>query len=414
MSPQDRQLRRGWTTGTCATAAAKAAYTALLTGEFPDPVEVTLPRGERVCFALAITRKDTGTATAGVVKDAGDDPDVTHGALVLATVRAAAPGAGVTFRAGAGVGIVTRAGLPIPPGEPAINPAPRRMIRDAIAEVAAGCPRLSLAGCAGVSPALPLSATPAPVARSNADGPPAHPGTKGCECDVEVEISVADGERLAAKTLNPRLGIVGGLSILGTTGIVIPFSCAAWIHSIQRGIDVARAEGLAHIAGSTGRSSETAVQEFHQLPEMALIDMGDFVGGMLKYLRRHPVARVTIAGGVGKMTKLAQGLLDLHAKRGSVDFAALASLAGVAGAPEAVMQRIMASNTAAEAFGHAAAANVMLGDAVARAARASAIGVVAGSGIDIEIVLFDRDGQLAGHAPFGSHHDGAPPRNRRR
>jgi cobalt-precorrin-5B (C1)-methyltransferase len=364
------RLRRGWTTGTCATAAAKAAYTALLTGEFPDPVEVTLPRGERVCFALAVARQDAGSATAGVVKDAGDDPDVTHGALVLATVRATAPGSGVTFRAGAGVGTVTRPGLPVPPGEPAINPVPRRMICDAIAEVAAA--------------------------------------------DVEVEIGVADGERLAARTLNARLGIVGGLSILGTTGIVVPYSCAAWIHSIQRGIDVARAAGLDHIAGSTGSSSEAAVQKLYHLPEIALIDMGDFVGGMLKYLRRHPVARVTIAGGVGKMAKLAQGLLDLHSKRGSVDLVALAGFAKAAGASEALVQRIMAANTAAEAFGDAAAANVMLGDRVARAARETAADVVADSGVDIEIILFDRDGGLAGHAPFGSHHEMAPPRNRRR
>src|SRR5258708_852530 len=380
------RLRRGWTTGTCATAAAKAAYTALLTGEFPDPVEVTLPRGERVSFALAVARKDAGSATAGVVKDAGDDPDVTHGALVLATVRTAAPGSGVTFRAGAGVGIVTRPGLPIPPGEPAINPVPRRMICDAIAEVAAGT--------AGVPPAPSLS-------EKEKSGRDARGPGEGWGCDVEVEIGVADGERLAARTLNARLGIVGGLSILGTTGIVVPYSCAAWIHSIQRGIDVARAAGLDHVAGSTGSNSEAAVQKLHHLPEMALIDMGDFVGGMLKYLRRHPVARVTIAGGVGKMTNLAQRLLDLHSKRGSVDLAALAGFAQAAGASEALVQRIMAANTAAEAFAHAAAANVMLGDEVARAAREIAAEVVANSGIDIEIVLFDRDGRLVGHAPFG-------------
>ncbi len=375
MSPPDRPLRRGWTTGTCATAAAKAAYMALLTGEFPDPVEVTLPRCERPSFALAMTRRERDCATAGVVKDAGDDPDVTHGALVLATVRAAAPGSGVVFRAGVGVGIVTRAGLPIPPGEPAINPVPRRMICDAVAEVAAA-----------------------------ANGPG----------DVEVEISVADGERLAARTLNGRLGIVGGLSILGTTGIVVPYSCAAWIDSIRRGIDVARAAGLTHIAASTGSNSESAVQKFHRLPEMALIDMGDFVGGMLKHLRRNPVARVTIAGGVGKMTKLAQGLVDLHSKRGAVDLAALADFAKAAGGSEVLMQKVMASNTAAEAFMHAAAANVTLGDEVARAARQTATSMVANSSIDVEIVVFDRDGRLVGHAPFGSHHDDSPPRNRRR
>src|SRR6202044_1382853 len=136
MERQERPLRRGWTTGACATAAAKAAFAALVTGEFPDPVEVTLPRGERPGFALAMTRREGEAASAGVVKDAGDDPDVTHGALVVATVRLGQPGAGVTFRAGEGIGTVTRAGLPVPPGEPAINPVPRRMIQDAIAEVA--------------------------------------------------------------------------------------------------------------------------------------------------------------------------------------------------------------------------------------------------------------------------------------
>jgi cobalt-precorrin-5B (C1)-methyltransferase len=372
--PDDRPLRRGWTTGACATAAAKAAYTALLTGEFRDPVEITLPGGERPWFALAVTQRDADSATAGVVKDAGDDPDVTHGALIFATVRAAAPGSGVTFRAGKGVGTVTRPGLPVPPGEPAINPAPRRMIRDAIAEAAAA------AGGSG---------------------------------DAEVEISVEGGEQLAARTLNARLGIIGGLSILGTTGIVVPYSCAAWIHSIQRGIDVARAAGLGHIAGATGSSSEAAVQKFHQLPETALIDMGDFVGGMLKYLRRHPVARVTIAGGVAKMTKLAQGRLDLHAKRGVVDLVALAGFARAAGGPDELAQRIIASNTAAEAFAHAAAAGVPLGDEVARAAQRTAADVMAGAGIDIEVLLFDREGRLAGQALFRSIHDTAPARNRR-
>src|SRR5437763_4973366 len=321
MSSQDAPLRRGWTTGACATAAAKAAYTALLTGEFPDPVEVTLPRGKRASFALAVNRREADRATAGVIKDAGDDPDVTHGALVLVTVRAAARGSGVCFRAGEGVGTVTRAGLPVPPGEPAINPAPRAMIREALAQVATA---------ANTSP------------------------------DVEVEIAIPGGEALAARTLNGRLGIVGGLSILGTTGIVVPYSCSAWIHSIYQGIDVARAAGLTLIAGATGAASGAAVRKLHDLPESALIDMGDFVGGMLKYLRRHPVPKVTIAGGVAKMSKLAQGLLDLHSKRGAVDLPWLAGVAEAVGASPALRERMLASNTAAEAFAHAQAEGVAL------------------------------------------------------
>jgi cobalt-precorrin-5B (C1)-methyltransferase len=375
MDPQHRPLRRGWTTGACATAAAKAAYAAFVTGDFPDPVAVTLPRGERPSFALAVTRKNVGSATAGVIKDAGDDPDVTHGALVLVTVRAGKPGTGVTFHAGEGVGTVTRPGLPVPPGEPAINPVPRRMIQAAISEVAVAI-----------------------------NGP----------SDVEVEIAIPGGEALAQKTLNGRLGIVGGLSILGTTGIVIPYSCSAWIHSIHRGIDVARAMGVTHIAGSTGASSEAAIQKLYDLSETALIDMGDFVGGMLKYVRTHPVPRVTIAGGVAKMTKLAQGLLDLHSKRGEVDLAALAALADASGGSPALHTQILSANTAAEAFAQAAAAGVALGDTVARAAHATAARVVEGRDVAIEVALFDREGRLVGRAPFGPAHSDAPPRNRRR
>ncbi len=354
-------MRRGWTTGTCAAAAAKAAYAALVTGEFPDPVEVTLPGGERPSFALAMTQTENGAATAGIIKDAGDDPDVTHGALICATVRRGGAGAGVTFRAGEGVGMVTRPGLPVLPGEPAINPVPRRMIQDAIAEVAAAT---------------------------------------GAAADADVEISVPGGEALAAKTLNGRLGIVGGLSILGTTGIVVPYSCSAWIHSIHSGIDVARAAGLTHIAGATGASSEAGVRKLYRLPEIALIDMGDFVGGMLKYLRRHPVPRVTIAGGVAKMTKLAQGLTDLHSRRGEVDLAALAKLADAAGGSAKLHQRIVACNTAAEAFTHAGAEGIALGDQVAKAAQETAARVVAGRDIAVEVLLFDREQNLVGRAAF--------------
>jgi cobalt-precorrin-5B (C1)-methyltransferase len=363
MAKLERALRRGWTTGTCAAAAAKAAFAALVTGEFPDPVAVTLPRGERPSFVLATTRMDANTATAGIVKDAGDDPDVTHGALVCATVRLRAPGAGIALRAGEGVGMVTRPGLPVPPGEPAINPVPRRMIRNAIEEVAAA---------------------------------------SGRSADAEVEISIPGGQALAAKTLNARLGIIGGLSILGTTGIVVPYSCSAWIHSIYSGIDVARAAGLGHIIGSTGANSEAAAQKLYGFPEIALIDMGDFVGGMLKYLRRHPLPRVTIAGGVAKMTKLAQGLLDLHSKRGEVDCRALAQLATVAGAGEDIARGVLAANTAAQAFALARDAGIALGDKVAQAAQETAQSAVAGTDIAVEVILFDREQNLVGRAPFKS------------
>ncbi len=353
-------LRRGWTTGACATAAAKAAYVALRTGHFPDPVEISLPGGRTAWFALAESALAAEAATAAVVKDAGDDPDVTHGALVRVTVRAAPPGSALCFRAGPGVGMVTRAGLPLPPGEPAINPVPRRMIAQAIAEA----------------------------------------GGEGA--DLQVEISIPGGEALALQTLNPRLGIVGGLSILGTTGVVIPYSCAAWIDSIRRGIDVARAAGLNHIAGATGRSSEAAVQKLYDLPDMALIEMGDFVGGMLKYLRAHPVGRVTVAGGVGKMTKLAQGRLDLHSRRGAVDFAALAVMAAGTGADNAAVAAVAGANTAAEAFAH-----VPLAGRIAEAAWRVCAGVLDRDTVALDVAVFDQAGALL------AVHDGGP-RNRRR
>jgi len=350
-------LRRGWTTGACATGASAAAYTALLTGAFPDPVSVALPRGREPAFALAREELGADYALAGIVKDAGDDPDVTHGALVMATVRRGAAGEGVAFRAGDGIGTVTKAGLPLSVGEPAINPAPREMMRAAIAGIAA----------------------------AHGDGG-----------DVEIEISIPGGAELAAKTWNPRLGIEGGLSVLGTTGVVVPFSCSAWIESIRQGVDVARAAGAAHIAGCTGSASEIATQAIHALPDHAMIDMGDFAGGLLKHVRTHPVPRLTIGGGFAKITKLAQGSLDLHSGRSQVDFDWLAALVGDLGGGK-TEEKIRSANTANQALEIAGAAQIALADAVAARARATALDVLDGE-TSLEILIFDRAGELVGRA----------------
>jgi cobalt-precorrin-5B (C1)-methyltransferase len=215
--------------------------------------------------------------------------------------------------------------------------------------------------------------------------------------DVLVQISIPGGEALAAKTWNPRLGIEGGLSVLGTTGVVVPFSCSAWIHSIHRGIDVARAAGLEHIAGSTGSTSETAVQALHDLPEIALIDMGDFVGGMLKYLRKHPVARVTVAGGFAKISKLAAGFLDLHSGRSTVDFERLSKTCAELGGSDALTQNARSANTAAHVLELARQERIALADAIAEQARAAAQDV-AGPEAAVEVVIFDRKGTLIGRA----------------
>ena len=351
-------LRKGWTTGACATAASAAAFQALATGRFPDPVTITLPRGEEPSFALVRAELADGAATASVIKDAGDDPDITHGAEIVVTVRPGTPGSGVVFAAGPGVGTVTKPGLPIPPGEPAINPRPREMMTSAIAQIAA---------------------------RHHVPG------------DVVITVGVTDGAALAEKTWNPRLGILGGLSILGTTGVVIPYSCSAWIHSIHRGIDVALATGLDHVAGATGRTSERTVQALHNLPDGAMLDMGDFAGGMLKYLRRHPVPRVTIGGGFGKLVKLAQGEMDLHSSRSQVDHAVLATLARDAGADDALVAAVAGATSAGEALGLAQAAGVPLADIVAARAREAALAVLSG-GVALDVVVIDRAGTIVGRA----------------
>ncbi|XUZ85374.1 cobalt-precorrin-5B (C(1))-methyltransferase [Streptomyces sp. HD1123-B1] len=360
-------LRHGWTTGACATAATTAAYTALLTGDFPDPVTIELPKGQRPAFALAAEDLTGGRAMAAVVKDAGDDPDVTHGALVRATVRVLPAGTGVVFRAGPGVGTVTRPGLPLEVGEPAINPVPRQMMRDHVASVAARC---------------------------------------GGTGDVEVEISVDHGEEIARSTWNPRLGILGGLSVLGTTGIVVPYSCSAWIDSIRRGVDVARAAGRRHVAGCTGSTSEKVAVAVHGLPEDALLDMGDFAGAVLKYLRRHPVDRLTVAGGFAKLSKLAAGHLDLHSSRSQVDKDFLARLARQGGADEELTAAVANANTGLEALQLCAARGVPLGDLVAAAARGTALGVLRGAPVAVDVICVDRAGTVVGRAAERGPRDG--------
>jgi len=342
----EKQLRRGWTTGACATAAVKAALVRLWGGAFAADVTITLPRGETPTFALAHTDAGAAWAEAGITKDAGDDPDVTHGALIIARVRQG--GQGIVFQAGKGVGMITKPGLPIPPGEPAINPAPRQMMTSVVQDLAAEY------------------------------GRPAH---------VEITISIPGGEALAAKTWNPRLGIVGGLSVLGTTGIVRPFSCSAWIASIHRGVDVARACETPHVAGCTGATSEAAVQRLYGLPDHAMLDMGDFAGGLLKYLAKHPVARVTIGGGIGKMTKLAQGARDLHSGRSQVDFDQLADWLQD--------DRLRYVNTALEAY---EIAGKTLPAMIAEKARDQVRIMLKDAPVDADIVVIDRAGAIIAQA----------------
>lgn len=356
---EQRPLRYGYTTGACATAASLAAARLLLTGIAPEVVEITLPRGQRVAFRLEYCHRRDRTAEAATRKDAGDDPDVTHGALILAQVVLEATPA-VRFIAGEGVGTVTRPGLPVPPGEPAINPVPRRMMTEHLRRLA--------------------------VEQTYTGG-------------FAVTIGVENGAELARHTLNPRLGIVGGLSILGTTGIVRPFSCSAYIASIHRAIAVARANGLRHLAACTGAVSEQAMCRRYRLPEMALIEMGDFAGAVLKYLKKAPVDRLSLAGGFGKFSKLAAGHLDLHSRSSNIDLNWLAEQAGLLGADAHLQDAIRSANTSLNALDLARRAGLSLGDRICRLARDRALAAVAGR-VAIEVWVLDRQGNPVGHAGF--------------
>ncbi|MFT5706488.1 MAG: cobalt-precorrin-5B (C1)-methyltransferase, partial [Oceanospirillaceae bacterium] len=286
-------LRSGLTTGSCATACCVAACQVLFAKKYPKSVEITLPRGKVVSLDIVDYQllKDDQPLSQGVqvatIKDAGDDPDATHGATLFVQLRLTSV-VGITFKAAIGVGTVTKTGLLLAVGEPAINPVPRKMMTEHLENYAK---------------------------------------THQYQGGFEISVGVVDGEKIAEKTMNGRLGILGGLSILGTTGIVRPYSCAAYIASIRQGVDVAASNNISHIAASTGSSSEAVIKAYYQLADTALIEMGDFVGALLKHLKKGQVSKLSICGGFGKMTKLAQGELDLNSRKSSIDFEFLADCA---------------------------------------------------------------------------------------
>lgn len=309
-TPPDRPLRHGYTTGSCATAAAKAALESLLAQAPVCEATIRLPIGQWVTFALQDVRVAREAAEATAIKDGGDDPDATHGARIVATVSYTdAPG--VEIDGGVGVGRVTKPGLPIPVGLAAINPVPRQMISETCQQV------LEEHG----------------VARG-----------------VRVVISVPEGEEIAKKTLNGRLGILGGISILGTRGTVVPFSTAAYKASIAYAMNVAKAQQLKTVVLTTGgRSEKYAMKLFPELPEESFVEMGDFVGFSAKHAKRVGMEEIRLVGMMGKFSKIAQGVMMVHARSAPVDFDFLAGLVAEAGVtdPERLSQ-VRTANTATQ------------------------------------------------------------------
>jgi cobalt-precorrin-5B (C1)-methyltransferase len=307
-------LRSGYTTGACAAAAAKAAVLCLLGRDHPGAVEIPFPDGSRHRFALCRYGGTTEQATATVVKDAGDDPDVTNGAEIGATVHWLDGGQAekIVLVNGPGVGVVTKPGLPVTVGEPAINPVPRQMIRAAVAE--------------------------ALVEGSRAD------------TALEVQIFVRDGEVLAEKTLNRRLGVIGGLSILGTTGIVRPVSAKAWTDTIEASMQVARAVGLTSVILATGRTSEAAVQERLRLPEEAQVMMGDYLLYALEAAKRHGFAHIHLAVMWAKLIKAALAIPQTHVRNGALETRQAADLLATLGLDEHTANAFRTANTAREIY----------------------------------------------------------------
>ena len=302
-------LRTGWTTGACAAAAAKAATTALATGELQETVQIGLPSGQRVRFGVdACTLTPDNTAEAVVVKDAGDDPDVTHGARLTATVRWRDE-LGIELDGGVGVGVVTKPGLGLELGGPAINPVPRAMITQSVGEV------IDLA-----------------------------------QRGIHIIISVPDGEKMARKTTNARLGIIGGISILGTTGIVRPFSTASWRASVEQAISVLAAQGEDTVVLCTGgRTEKGAMKLLPHLPEVCFVEVGDFTGAALRRAVDHGLTRVIFAGMAGKLTKLAGGVLMTHYTRSKVSLKLLQDITLAVGGHQDLAERVANANTARHA-----------------------------------------------------------------
>lgn len=305
----DGPLRTGFTTGACATACTKAALLALITQQKVTAVQIILPGGQEPSFELISCDLNSLSCICTTRKDAGDDPDVTHGAIIGAAVSLNDSG-NITFLQGRGVGKVTLPGLEISVGEPAINPIPRQMMQNA-------CKKL-------------LS-----------EHQLAHQG-------VDIEIFVEDGELIAKRTLNERLGITGGISILGTTGIVTPFSASSYIASITQGIDVAVANAAQELVINSGARSEKSLKLlFPDLPEFAFIHYGNWIGETLEKIAQSPaIKKVSLGIMLGKSVKLAEGMLDTHSGKNTWNKEFVWQMAKDAGYPEEQLNQILSFNMA--------------------------------------------------------------------
>lgn len=354
-------LRTGYTTGTTATAATKAALVTLVTGRPVEQVKVSLPKGKTATLKIAWTRTEGDKITCAAIKDGGDDPDVTHGAEICSTVSFSDNAGAISIAGGKGVGRVTKPGLGLEIGRAAINPTPMKMLVQAVNEAAKDVLK---------------------------------------EKGVNVMISVPKGEELAAKTDNPRLGIMGGISILGTTGIVLPYSTASFAASIRQSLDVAIALGADTAVLTTGgRSEDFARVLFPSLPDHCFVQMGDFAGYSVKQCAAKKIKKAVIAGFVGKLTKMAMGVKQTHVRGSHVNMDFMAGLAEQCGAPAHVMAEIKKANTARHAGEIVARNNVQGYFALLCRKVHEQMSEHTKGELDLEIIMFEFDGKVLARYP---------------
>jgi cobalt-precorrin-5B (C1)-methyltransferase len=360
VKPRDKQGQRtGFTTGACSAAAAKAATRCLKTQSPLEEIEIRLPNRSHVTFAVKRCEIFKDHAVCSVIKDAGDDPDCTHGAELTAEV-AFSKEEGIELRGGEGVATVTKAGLGLPTGVPAINPVPRINITEMVQEELEG---------SGYSGAV-------------------------------VTISVPGGEEMAKKTTNARLGLIGGISILGTTGIVRPYSTAAFRASVLLEIDVAVQCGLPVVVLTTGGKSEQYAMQLHpDLREESFIQVGDFVGVALKHCARRHIEKAIIVGMMGKLSKMADGHMMTHVAGSEVNLDFLAALAAGVGAEAALCDQIRVANTAREVLEICSAAGLTgITTLICRKVVENG-SAYAGGKLPVQVYLVDFNGKLLGQYP---------------
>ena len=363
MSEEDKpegKMRTGFTTGTCATAGAKAALLSIMNQTKTDSIDVTLPKKSQIKIKIKDCKFSKNTAMCIVIKDGGDDPDVTHGAEIITEITLTERPGEIEIDGGEGVGRVTKPGLGLEIGSAAINPTPKKMIRENISEIAQ-----DLLGNHG----------------------------------VKVMISVPKGRDLAMKTDNPRLGIIGGISILGTSGIVVPYSTASFAASIRQSIEVTRAMGDDTVVLTTGGRSEDFTRKLFDLPDHCFVQMGDFSGYTVQVCAKNGIKKAYVAGFIGKLAKMSMGVKQTHVTGSKVDMEFLSGLAKRCGAPQDVQDAIKKANTARHVFEIINEKNISgFFDTICEEAHRQ-LGKYSENKFEIKVIMFDFDGKTIGTWP---------------